>query len=173
MKKYIGQLNRLTFKDMKPIDGIVIDYNDDWTLMKANPFDYVIDGFVIIRNKNIKEFQRGDREKWIEKVIKLKGQGKPGPVKVPLDNLEKILKSLTKKYGVFTLETKEDGISWLGRFKSIDDKLLIIDYFNTRGKWDGQQDFKVNDIRMIEFDTDYINSLKLVSEKTRTKTVSR
>jgi hypothetical protein len=174
MKKYIGQLIRLKFKDMKPIDGIVMDYNDDWTLMQSNPADYVTDGYAIVRNKNIKEFQRGDGEKWREKIIKLKGQGKPGKVKVPLDNLEKILKSLTKKFGIFTLYTKEDDICWLGRLKSIDDKTLTIDDFTTKGKWSGQEDFKINDIRVIEFDTDYINSLKLISkEKSRTKTGSR
>jgi len=43
--------------------------------------------------------------------------------------------------------------------------LLTIDDFTTKGKWSGQEDFKVNDIRVIEFDTDYINSLKLVSKK--------
>lgn len=173
MKKRIGQLIKLKFKDMKPIDGIVLDYNDDWTLMQSNSVDYVTDGYFVVRNKNIKEFERGENEKWKEKIIKLKGQGKPGQVKMPLDNLEKILKYLTKKFEVFTLNTKEDGICWLGRFKSIDDKFLTIDYLSTKGKWDGQERFKVNDVRVIEFDTDYINSLKLILKKSRTKTGSR
>jgi hypothetical protein len=173
MKRHIGQFIKLKFKDMKPIDGIVLDYNDNWTLMQCNPVDYVTDGYLVIRNKNIKQFERGDGEKWKEKIIKLKGEGKPGQIKVPLDNLEKILKFLTKKFEVVTLNTKEDGICWLGRLKSIDDKLLTIDYLSTKGKWDGQESFKVNDIRVIEFDTDYINSLKLVSKKRGTKAGSR
>jgi hypothetical protein len=56
MKKRIGQLIKLKLKDMKPIDGIMLDYNDDWTLMQSNSVDYVTDGYFVVRNKNIKEF---------------------------------------------------------------------------------------------------------------------
>jgi hypothetical protein len=80
---------------------------------------------------------------------------------------------LTKKFGLFTLYTKEDGICWLGKLKSIDNKSLVIDDITTKGKWDGQMTFKTKDIRVIEFDTDYINSLKLILKKGRTKTGSR
>jgi len=33
---------------------------------------------------------------------------------------------------------------------------------NPKGKWEGQLKFNVEEIRVIEYDTDYINSLKLV-----------
>ena len=44
-----------------------------------------------------------------------------------------------------------------------------MDNLNPKGKWVGQMKFKVGDIRTIEFDTDYINSLKLVSTSIKTK----
>ncbi len=40
-----------------------------------------------------------------------------------------------------------------------------MDDLNPKGKWEGQMKFRNGDIRVIEFDTDYINSLKLVSTK--------
>jgi hypothetical protein len=72
MKDFKGQLVRVKFKDMKPINGIVIDYDDYWMLLKSNPTDYIIDGYADVKNHNIKDIVRGDEEKWREEVIKLK-----------------------------------------------------------------------------------------------------
>jgi hypothetical protein len=35
----------------------------------------------------------------------------------------------------------------------------------TEGQFEGEMSFKPNKIRVIEFDTDYINSLKLIVEE--------
>lgn len=169
-KKYIGQLISVKFSDRKnPICGYVVDYNDNWTLMKYNPVDYVIDGFVIFRNKNIDGFKRGSDEKWVEKVINLKGLQPTDKDIIPLINLEAILQYLTDNFGVFQVYTKSETACYLGRLKSIDEKTLVMDNLNPRGKWDGQIKFKTNEIRVIEFDTDYINSLKLVLAGNKTK----
>lgn len=169
-KKHIGRLISVKFTDRKiPIYGYVIDYNDDWTLMKYNPVDYIIDGYIIIRHKNIEGFHRDTGEKWREKVINLKGLQPTNKDIIPLTNLETILKYLTDNFDVFQVYTKSESICYLGRLKSIDKKDLILDNLNPKGKWDGQIDFRTGDIRVIEFDTDYINSLKLVSTSKQTK----
>lgn len=169
-KKHIGQLISVKFKDRKtPIYGYVVDYNDDWTLMKYNPVDYIIDGYTIFRNKNIEDFRRDTEEKWREKVINLKGLQPTDKDMIPLTDFETILKYLTDNFGVFQVYTKSETVCYLGRLKSIDKKDLIIDYLNTKGKWDGQMKFRTGDIRVIEFDTDYINSLKLVSTDKKAK----
>jgi hypothetical protein len=173
MKKYIGRLIRLKFKDIDPINGILLDYNDDWILIKSNPVDYILDGYFVIGNRNLKTIEYGENEKWKEKVIKLKRPETPTKARIPLDSFDKIIRTLTKRYEVFTIYKKENDVCWLGRLKEIDDKTLTIDDLNPKGKWDGQMTFKISDIRVIEFDTDYINSLKGVSKKVRTKTGSR
>ena len=157
------------FTDRKtPIYGYVVDYNDDWTLMKHNSGDYIIDGYIIFRHKNIEGFRRDTDEKWREKVINLKGLQTTDKEIIPLTDLETILKYLTDNFGVFQVETKSETACYLGRLKFIDKKELVIDYLNPKGKWDGQMKFRTSDIRVIEFDTDYINSLKLVSTVNKT-----
>lgn len=163
MKKHIGQVVTLNFKDMESILGLILDFNDEWILMRNIPVDYVVDGYFLVRNKNIKSIVRGDDEKWREKIVKIKTK-RIKPIIIPIDNLEIILKTLTKKYKVFTLYTKEEGICWLGRLKNIDDKILTISDLTPKAKWDGEMEFNPNKIRCIEFDTDYINSLKLLAK---------
>lgn len=169
-KKHIGQLVSVKFTDRKtPICGYVVDYNDEWTLMKYNPVDYIIDGYIIIRHKNIEGFRRDTDEKWREKVINLKGLQPIDNDIIPLTDLETILKYLTDNFGVFQVYTKSETACYLGRLNSIVKKELIIDNLNPKGKWEGQMKFRTADIRTIEFDTDYINSLKLVLTSKKTK----
>lgn len=169
-KKYIGQLISVKFTDRKiPIYGYVVDYNDNWTLMKYNPVDYIIDGYIIFRHKNIEGFRRYMDEKWREKVINLKGLQPTEKDIIPLTDLETILKYLTDNFGVFQVYTKSETACYLGRLISIDNEELVMDDLNPKGKWDGQIKFRTRDIRVIEFDTDYINSLKLVSTTKTTK----
>lgn len=163
-KKYIGKLISVKFTDRKKtVDGYVIDYNDDWTLMKYNPVDYIMDGYVIFSNKNIEGFRRDTEEKWREKVINLKGLQSIENENVPLNDLPKILKFLTDNFGLFLVYTKKENVCYLCRLRSINNNELVLDCLSPKGKWDGELKFKTGDIRKIEFNTDYINSLKLVS----------
>ena len=167
-KKYIGQLVSIKYTDRPtPFYGFVVDYNDDWTLMKLNSCDYCIDGYVILKHKNIEGFKRDANVRFKEKVIKLKGEHMPVIKDFPLTDLETIFSYLTKHYGVFAFFLKSEKSCYLGRLKSFTRGKLTIDYLNPKGIWTKQMEFRPNDIRTIEFDTDYINSLKLISKKTK------
>lgn len=164
-KKHIKQVISIKFADWeRPIYGYVIDYNENWTLMKNNPTDYVIDGYIIVKNEIIDSLNRESEEKWKEKVIKLKGLEPTDNDIIPIKDLETILKYLTHYFGVFQIQTQHDDSCYLGRLKSIDSKSLIIENLDPQGNWDGELEFNPDEIRIIEFDTDYVNSLKLVSE---------
>lgn len=164
MKRNIGKLFSFKLTDWEdPISGFVIDYNDDWTLLKYNPVDYIIDGYILFRNKNIEGLFRGAKQKWTEKVIKLKGLQPTDKEIIPLTDLETILEYLTDNFGVFQFYTDSETVCYLGKLKSLDSKKLIIDYLDTKGKWSGERKFKPGNFSVIEFNTDYINSLKLIS----------
>ena len=56
-----------------------------------------------------------------------------------------------------------------GKIVEIKDKTFVIEYLTTKAVWSGRMDFKVNEIRTVAFDNDYINSLKLVARKPGSK----
>ena len=163
-KKYIGQLIAIKFTDRKtPVNGVVIDYNEDWTLMRYSPSDFVLDGYVILRHKNIGGFYRGEEERFTEKVIRMKYRQDQSPA-VPLTDLQAILSYLMDSYGVFQIETKSESACYIGRLNALDSSQLAIKSLTPRGKWSNIMKFRPNDIRVVIFDTDYINSLKLVAK---------
>ncbi len=165
MKENIGHLILIEFTDkQESVSGFIIDYSEDWILLKLNPCDYLIDGYTIVKNKNIKSLVRTEREEFAEKIIRLKNLSPNTDNKIPLKNLTTILDYLTKNYGVFQIATKRENAAYLGRLITIDDEELVIEFLDTRGKWSDEISFNPKKIRIIEFDTDYINSLKLIAD---------
>jgi hypothetical protein len=45
MDKYLRQLITIEFDDK--ISGFLIDWTEDWILIKNNPVDFIIDGYTI------------------------------------------------------------------------------------------------------------------------------
>lgn len=166
MEKYLRQLISIVFEDKKEIfTGFLIDYTDDWILIKNNPYDFIIDGYTILKNKNVKSISQDEDYEFTERVIKLKGLKTSAEEIIPLTNLQTILEFLAKKQGIFQIAKRSDKAVYLGKLLDLNEKEAIIDFLGPEGTFEGEMPFKLSKIRVIEFDTDYINSLKLVIEE--------
>lgn len=162
-KKYIGQVVSIKFTDREhPVCGLVVDYNNEWSLMKYIPVDYVVDGYVLIKHDTIEGYKREKEEKFKEKVIKRKGLGLNREDIIPIDGIEPIICYLAERFGVFQIETSKEDSCYLGNLLSFDNDIFFLSLLNVVGKWSGKRKFKWNEIRVIAFDSDYINSLKLI-----------
>jgi hypothetical protein len=163
MEQYLRQLIEIEFVDKKEIfTGFLIDYSDDWILLRNNPVDFILDGFVILRNKNILVVNRDQDLAFTEKIIRLKGLKTNSDDIIPIKDLPTIISFLAEKYGIFQISKKSAKSAYLGKLIELNDEELIIDFLDTKGQFGGELSFNPEKIRVIEFDTDYINSLKLV-----------
>lgn len=164
MENYLRQLVSIEFEDKKEVfSGFLIDYTEDWILLKNNPVDFIIDGYQILKNKNIKSVSRDEEEEFTEKVIRLKGLKTGSDEIIPLQDLSAILEFITTKYDIFMIAKKSSKAAYVGKLIELNNEELVIDFLGTDGKYGGEMAFNPNKIRVIEFDTDYINSLKLVA----------
>lgn len=165
MKQYINKLVTLEFSDIKnSYSGFLLDFSDEWILLKNNPVDYVIDGFIVLKNKNLVSIIYDESNEFYEDVIRSKKIKITNDFIFPLSNLENILLFLNNKYGIFQLATKRESAVYLGRLIKITESEIFIQFLNTKGIFDGEIYFKREKIRIIEFDTDYVNSLKAYSD---------
>lgn len=163
MEKYVRQLISIEFEDKKEIfTGFLIDYTPDWILLRNNPVDFIIDGFTILKNKNIKSIIQDEDHEFTERVIKLKALSTSAHEIIPLNDLPTIIRFLAAKHQIFQIAKKSDKAVYLGKLIDIDENELIIDFLATDGTFDGEMAINPNKVRVIEFDTDYINSLKLI-----------
>jgi hypothetical protein len=165
MKQYLNKLITLEFSDLKKsYSGFLLDFSDEWILLKNNPVDYILDGFIILKNKNLESIIYNENNEFSEDVIRSKKIKIKNDFIFPLSNLETILLFLNKKYGIFQLATKKESAVYLGRLIEITEGEIFIEFLNTKGIFDGEIYFKREKIRIIEFDTDYVNSLKSYSD---------
>lgn len=163
MEKYLRQLISIEFEDKKEIfTGFLIDYSDDWILLRNNPVDFIVDGFVLLKNKNVKSIDRNEEHDFTEKVIRLKGVKTNAEDIIPIKDLTSIISYLDKRYGVFQISKKSSKSAYLGKLIELNKEELTINFLDIRGEFGGELSFNPEKIRVIEFDTDYINSLQLV-----------
>ena len=170
MEKYLRQLISIEFEDKKDIfSGFLIDWTEDWILLKNNPVDFIIDGYTILKNKNVKSIIQDKDHEFTERVIKLKGLKTSAEEIIPLKDLSSIVNFLAEKYEIFQIAKKSDKAVYLGKLIELNEEELLIDFMGTEGEFDGEMSFKLDKIRVIEFDTDYINSLKLIVDQEKKK----
>ncbi|MFT5647999.1 MAG: hypothetical protein ACI976_002695 [Aureispira sp.] len=163
MEKYLRQLISIVFEDKKEIfTGFLIDWTEDWILLKNNPYDFIIDGYSILKNTNVKSIIQDEDYEFTERIIKLKGLKTSSEEIIPLKDLPSIINFLAIKHEIFQIAKKSDKAVYLGKLIEVNEEELTIDFLGTEGRFDGEMSFNLNKIRVIEFDTDYINSLKLI-----------
>jgi hypothetical protein len=170
MEKYLRQLISIEFDDKKDVfSGFLIDWTEDWILLKNNPVDFIIDGYTILKNKNVKSIIQDKDHEFTERVIKLKGLKTSAEEIIPLKDLYSIMNFIATKYEIFQIAKKSDKAVYLGKLIDLNEKEVVIDFLGTEGKFEGEMSFKQSKIRVIEFDTDYINSLKLIVDEEKKK----
>lgn len=144
--------------------GLLITENEDWILVKHIPTDYLIDGYKLYRKEFIAERSRADEEEKVEKVLSLKKVKQEAPKGFEFRDAIGYLKWLETTYGLFEFQDDDDTELFYGKINRVEDQALIIDMIKTDGSVEADYDyeFELNEIRVITFETDYFNSVRLL-----------
>jgi hypothetical protein len=162
-KKLIGKYVTFKFTGRKyDITGVVLDYNEDWTLIRACT-DYCPDGFTIFKNEKV-EYNFGDKERMATRILKLKQYSYKNDPKIDLKSLDEILSSIDKKYALIQIDTRKGDASDVVKYLGQEDSLYLFDELTTTAKWRYRLRLPEKECRFISFDNDYLNSLKLVTK---------
>lgn len=167
-KTFVKEVISIKYNDWEePVSGMVIDHNDDWTLLANNPDDYKHDGYIIINHKNLDGYKKEEQEEQVEKVFKMKGVDKSLP-KLSLDDIETILNHLTSEYHLFSIQlAAQEDSCYVGIVESFANDMLTMKTMDIDASWDEEEDYfscNINDIRTIEFDNDYLQSLSMLNK---------
>lgn len=162
-KKLIGKYLTFKFVGRKyDISGVLLAYNDNWTLIRACE-DYMPDGFIIFKNEKV-DFCYGEKEKMATKILKLRKYSYKDDPKINLTSLDEILNFIDKNYGLIQLDTRKGDASDVVKYLGQADSLYLFDELTTTAKWRYKLQLPEKECRFISFDNNYLNSLKLVTK---------
>ena len=142
-----------------PVTGIVMDFGKEWILIRYVPVDYVLDGYCFIRRKYIKDFERGSVELFKESVFKAKRVEFDNDHVFPLDTLIDSLKIFHDKSVLIQFDLSDERVAYIGKIIELSDKSFTIKNLSTRGVWLDKQEYKIDAVRTIQVENDYLISL--------------
>lgn len=156
-----GKLYSFKIKDRKKEEkGIVIANGEDWILLKHLFTDYIIDGYILLNKSYIKAINRDEDIIFIESVLKANNKINISKnLTLPL-SIKLLFEWLSDNQIVFQIDNKDESMCWIGKIEDSTDKSIFLTNFTPKGTWKtSYYTFRKNNIRIISFDTDYINSL--------------
>jgi hypothetical protein len=165
MKELKGKLISIKYRDRKDlISGFLIDFNDNWTLIKHNSGDYIIDGYMLLKTNKILRYKRDEIEEFHEKVLILKNLQPTEKDIFPLTNIYETLQLVSDRFGAFQIEIKDETVCYIGKLVKTTKENIVIKEISTKGRWVETESYKLKSIRCILFDNDYVNSLILYNK---------
>lgn len=144
--------------------GVLIQEGKDWLLIKALFSDFILDGYKIINKKYIVSLEQTEDDLFVERVLKSNGKIDNIQLDIPLETLSLFQYLAANKY-VIQLSLNKENISYIGLVADILPKSIYLNPLGKKGEWlNYDLLFRVDFIRIIEFNTDYINSLVTYSK---------
>ncbi len=148
------------------VAGVVMSENDDWILINEIPVDYQVDGFTLINKAFVKKRYTKKFEKRIAKVLSLKKYKAPKVKGFKFGKIADMLLWIENKYGFFQFQDDLEESLEIGVIDIIKKNNLSLLFLKQNGKFDWKYvyEYKLDKIRKITFDSNYLQSLKLLAE---------
>jgi hypothetical protein len=144
------------------LTGIVLSCNERYTLVR-NISDYQLNGFTVFKNDMV-EICKDKYEKTTGRILEAREYSYTNDPIAPLDSLESLLSYINQHYQLLSLFTpKGDTMDVVKYLKRKNDKFLFQE-LTVDAKWRHKLDLPEKESKIIQFDTVYLNSLKLITK---------
>jgi len=147
------------------IQGILEQDGEEWMLLRCVFSDYIMDGWSIVNKRYIHSIVRQESEIFTEKVLRASNKWSSKKKRIPLltDSLFDYLKN---RHITFSFSLNDESVVFVGKIQRLLPKSFYLIPISPRGKWLDKLDFfKKESVRVIDVETDYINSLIAYNNK--------
>jgi hypothetical protein len=148
--------------------GFIIDFNEEFLVLKKFTNESLFDGISVFRRDNITRMNWGGND--IESTFKLiyKKDYESAIQHVNLESIETIIKSIYEVFNHVTvyIQDIDSTICFIGEVEEIDDDTLILDSFGTRATLDRKHIMiSIGDITRIDAGGTYEKNLQILFNK--------
>lgn len=157
----IGKLCSFEIKGWKDtITGIVCAVTSEWVLIKQIIGDFKFDGFALIRSRYIDLWNRDKGIPFRQEVLNALGIMNIPVPNIPLDDLNAPLLWFLQQNDTLAFTFAKEYAFYVGDLVGIKKNNINYHALNPKGEWLADiSHSSINSIRLIEWKTDYIQSL--------------
>lgn len=161
MKDLVNKLVKIKIRGYDYFIGILIDFGEEWILLRNISGDYIIDGFRLINKKYILHINLVINEP-LNTITNLKHNNFKLDLNYKLNDTINLITDFKKNKTLLFLSLNNDNLAFVGFIDDIYLKSLSLGELNSKGVLTGfKSNYKYDKIRIIEVGTDYLESLKI------------
>ena len=148
----------------EPVTGILLGNGTQWSLVKLNVVDYVLDGFQFTNKRYVASNCPIKEDTLQYRILAIKNSSKD----IDLNILEedKLLYSFLKNSNILVaICLHREDILYVGKIKGVNTKSFILESYDTELRESGIMNIEFDKVRYIQMHTDYLDSLSLIIDK--------
>lgn len=152
----------------EPVKGILLGNGTQWSLVKLNVVDYVLDGFQFTNKRYVASNCPIKEDTLQYRILAIKNSSKDISTKIDLNILEedKLLYSFLKNSNILVaICLHREDILYVGKIKGVNTKSFILESYDTELRESGIMNIEFDKVRYIQMHTDYLDSLSLIIDK--------
>jgi hypothetical protein len=158
--------------DRKPIDrhllrGFVLTWNAKITLLqKVDDHQFLLDGYCVFRNSDVKRWRSIQAEDFCAKAAKLNRLRPSQPPNVTIASMTDAFSSAAAAFPLLTIhrERIERGVCYVGRLLRATQRRAKMLSISPQGEWDTEESYLLNDVTLLEFGGAYERLLALIAK---------
>lgn len=142
------------------VTGVVCEVTPEWILIKQIIGDFQYNGFALIRSKYIELWNRDKGIPFKQEVLKALGVMDIPVPNIPLDDLDTPLLWLLRQNDTLSFTLARENSFYVGNLVGVKNGTINYHALSSKGEWLADiSHSSINSIRLIEWKTDYIQSL--------------
>ena len=151
------------FKEL--VKGILLGSGTEWSLIRLNVVDYVLDGYQFTNKKFVVYESEILDNTMLHRILSIKNKTEDIPpfkdINI-LDDNELLFSFFKRNELLVAICLHHEDILYVGKIKEIRHKTFVFDTYNTELQRSGILNIDYSKVRYIQMHTDYLDSLCLL-----------
>lgn len=147
--------------------GISLGKGTQWSLMRNNPVDYVLDGYQFVNRDFIQEEHIIQDDIMLCKILPLKQKEEKLPFASPelLDSNQALFSFFAENDILISVGLHRSDVIYVGKVTKIDSTSMCLNTYGTQLQPTGNMIIPYSKVRYVEIHSDYLDSLELLLSK--------
>lgn len=169
-EKRMNRFRSIKIRGYKRLEsGIFLEGGRKWVILKENPMDFIIDGYLFIRKKHILRQESSDGYELMDVIMRLKGEYSKAPdfFDLNLNNDELLFKHFSDNKYLIQICLHNQDSTLVGQILLVEKDSFRMKLLSRKGKWLKEFNFKYDKLRTVSVGSDYLKSLELLIKENK------